>query len=120
MDRSPVHAATTNFVSSAPKLARLMIVGSRSTGSLRGDDFYSSPLETVTALCGVEKFAGPIWEPACGDGAISKVLVARGYDVVSTDLVSRGYGPGRVDFLMEYEARAPNIITNPPSLLSGQ
>lgn len=90
------------------------MVGGREAGSRRGDDFYPSPPEAVHALCDVEQFTGAIWEPACGDGAISKVLEARGYDVVSTDLVDRGYGQGRIDFLMEQRALAPNIITNPP------
>ena len=102
------------------KAAHLMMVGARDAGSAHGDDFYASPPEAIEALCGVERFDGPIWEPACGDGAISKVLTAHGYDVVSTDLVERGYGQGRIDFLMEYESRAPNIVTNPPYKLAEQ
>jgi hypothetical protein len=78
------------------------------------DDFYPTPPEATEALLSVETFSGPIWEPACGDGAISRVLEARGHTVISTDLVDRGYGENRVDFLMEYRPRAPHIITNPP------
>lgn len=78
------------------------------------DDFYPTPPEGTEALLSAENFNGPIWEPACGDGAISKVLEAAGYDVTSTDLVDRGYGDSRVDFLMEHKPRAPNIVTNPP------
>lgn len=78
------------------------------------DDFYPTPLEATLALLSVEQFTGPIWEPACGDGAISRVLIDAGYEVVSTDLVARGYGLDRVDFLMEQKALAPNIVTNPP------
>jgi hypothetical protein len=78
------------------------------------DDFYPTPPEGTQALLAVEKFDGPIWEPACGAGDMSRVLEAAGYDVVSTDLVDRGYGQSRVDFLMEYSTRAPNIVTNPP------
>ena len=78
------------------------------------DDFYPTPPEATRALLAVEKFDGPIWEPACGDGAISKELETAGYTVVSSDLVDRGYGESRVDFLMEYKPRAPNIVTNPP------
>lgn len=95
-------------------LALPVMVGGRAAGGMRADDFYPSPPEAVEALCDVERFAGPIWEPACGDGAISKVLLARGYDVVSTDLVERGFGQGRIDFLMERHPMAPNIVTNPP------
>ena len=46
------------------------------------------------------------------------MLEDNGYTVISTDLVARGYGPGRIDFLMELKPRAPNIITNPPFKLS--
>jgi hypothetical protein len=78
------------------------------------NDFYPTPPEGTRALLAVETFKGPIWEPACGDGAISKVLIGAGHEVVSTDLVDRGYGTPRVDFLMEQRLLAPNVITNPP------
>lgn len=78
------------------------------------DDFYPTPPYATEALLEREQFTGPIWEPACGDGAISKVLKAAGHHVQSTDLVDRGFGIPRIDFLMEFQAQAPNIITNPP------
>ncbi len=81
---------------------------------IKGDDFYPTPPEATRALLSVEKFLGPIWEPACGEGAIALELEAAGYAVVCTDLVERGYGKGRVDFLMETQPLAPNIVTNPP------
>jgi hypothetical protein len=62
----------------------------------------------------VEAFEGDIWEPACGDGAISKVLETAGYRVVSTDLIDRGYGAGGHNFLKSTKPLAKNIITNPP------
>ncbi len=77
------------------------------------DDFYPTPPEMTRALLAVEQFDGPIWEPACGDGAMSRELEAAGYAVTSTDLIDRGYGTGGRDFLMEREG-AENIVTNPP------
>lgn len=77
-------------------------------------DFYPTPPEGTRALLSVERFHGPIWEPACGDGAIAKVLTAAGYHVVATDLINRGYGTGGINFLAETRPRAKNIITNPP------
>ena len=47
------------------------------------DDFYATPRSTVEQLLAVESFEGTIWEPACGDGAISRVLEERGYNVES-------------------------------------
>lgn len=35
---------------------------------------------------------GDIWEPACGDGRIARVLTEHGHDVVSTDLYAYGHG----------------------------
>lgn len=77
-------------------------------------DFYPTPPEATRALLSVERFSGTIWEPACGDGAISKVLLAHGYSVVSTDLIYRGFGTGGVNFLTQTQTRARNIVTNPP------
>lgn len=77
-------------------------------------DFYPTWPAATQALLSVEQFDGGIWEPACGDGAMSRVLGAAGYEVVSTDLIDRGYGEAGLDFLMEWTARAANIVTNPP------
>lgn len=78
------------------------------------DDFYPTWPGATAALLSVEQFDGAIWECAAGEGDMSRVLEAAGYDVISTDLVDRGYGEARVDFLMEWAPRAPNIVTNPP------
>lgn len=77
-------------------------------------DFYPTPPRATRALLSVEQFEGDIWEPACGDGAISKVLEEAGYTVFSSDLIDRGYGTPNRDFLLDYETTADNIITNPP------
>lgn len=77
------------------------------------DDFYPTPAAATQALLSVERFNGPIWECAAGDGSMSRVLQAAGYDVITTDLIDRGLGGG-VDFLMEWQPQAPNIVTNPP------
>lgn len=77
-------------------------------------EFYPTPPEAVRALLSMESFEGSVWEPACGDGAISRVLEAAGYQVVSTDLIDRGYGAGGQDFLKSDRPLAKNIITNPP------
>jgi hypothetical protein len=76
-------------------------------------DFYPTPPRGTHALCDVDGFPSAIWEPACGDGAMSKVLMERGYDVVSTDIEPRGYGT-QLDFLETVELMAPSIVTNPP------
>lgn len=81
------------------------------------NDFYPTPPEAVEALLSVESFSGSIWEPACGDGAICKVLEAHGHKVLATDLIDRGWGEAPHDFLTS-SYRADNIITNPPFKLA--
>ena len=65
-----------------------------------------------------ENLEGTIWEPACGKGDMSEVLIDRGYDVFFTDLIDRGYGEGGINFLDDDQIRKfgkfDNIITNPP------
>ena len=84
------------------------------------DDFYPTPASATLALLANEAFGPRIWEPACGDGAISRVLAGAGHDVVSSDLYDRGFGEPRIDFLMEWKLRAPEIVTNPPFKMAEQ
>lgn len=79
------------------------------------NDNFATPPYVTKALLRREKFTGQIWEPACGQGWMSEVLIQWGYDVVSTDLIKRGYGTGGIDFLKE-QRQVPNVITNPPYL----
>lgn len=81
-------------------------------------DFYPTQPAATRALLAVESFAGPVWEPACGDGAIAKEFEAAGIDVISTDLNLHGHGETGIDFLMERHPRAPEIVTNPPYRLA--
>ena len=79
-------------------------------------DYYATDPQAVEMLLALESFAPLIWEPACGEGHISKVLTANGYEVISTDLIYRGYGePEPMDFLTEtFPDFEGDIITNPP------
>ena len=92
----------------------------RKNGLREANDFYKTPASCTVALLAVESFTTPVWEPACGDGAISGPLLDAGHQVVSTDLVDRGYGASRRDFLMEQRLLAPAIITNPPFKLADE
>jgi hypothetical protein len=61
-----------------------------------------------------ESFDGSIWEPACGEGAIAKVLSAAGFDTISPDRFAYDFGESGVDFLTADAPRARHIVTNPP------
>jgi hypothetical protein len=78
------------------------------------NEFYPTPPEAVRALLSVETFDGPVWEPACGDGAIARELIRTGHAVVATDLHDYGFGLPGIDFLKETTSRARHIVTNPP------
>lgn len=82
------------------------------------NDYYATEPKAVEELLKVESFSPCVWECACGEGHISEVLIKHGYDVLSTDLINRGYinQQATLNFLdnnitnkNEYD-----IITNPP------
>lgn len=83
------------------------------SADLGGPDFFPTPAWATFALIDNEKFSGDIWECACGDGAMSRVLEQSGASVASSDLYDRGYGEAGQDFL-KATRRAGNIVTNPP------
>lgn len=77
-------------------------------------DYYATEPAATEWLTRIEKFRGPILEPSCGEGHISEVLKANGYEVVSRDMADRGYGEV-ADFLETENTRWDgDIITNPP------
>lgn len=78
------------------------------------NDYYATEPAAVELLLQLEEFSNFVWEPACGEGHISKVLTAHVYDVLSTDLIDRGFGIGGVDFLAEENVYDCDIVTNPP------
>lgn len=78
------------------------------------NDYYATQPLAVDKLLEIETFSTNIWECACGEGHISKVLENRGHVVKSTDLIDRGYGESGVDFLKQTNRFDGDIITNPP------
>jgi hypothetical protein len=82
----------------------------------RDRDYYATPNWVTEALLHHVRFRGPIWEPCCGAGAVSSVLAAHGYEVISTDIADCGFGTPGIDFLASRSVRdgCRSIITNPP------
>jgi hypothetical protein len=76
-------------------------------------DLYSTPTCLTETFLDAYIFGNPledtIWECACGNHAISNVLVERGYKVVSSDK----YNAVPIDFLTTF-TQVPYIVTNPP------
>lgn len=79
-------------------------------------DYYATEPRAMELLLAEEDFAPVVWECACGEGHLSKVLEAHGFEVISTDLVYRGFGESEpLDFLKDtLENFEGDIITNPP------
>ncbi len=85
----------------------------------RGDDLYETPSEAVLALLEAEELPWAVWEPACGRGAITRVLRDAGRQVYATDLIdyhSPDQDMAGWDFLMETQVPlgVGAIVTNPP------
>lgn len=80
------------------------------------EDYYATDPKAVEFLLQNEHFHLRIWECACGQGHISKVLEKHGHNVISTDLTYRGYGLDKsLDFLhTDVRDFDGDIITNPP------
>ncbi|MEM9085331.1 MAG: hypothetical protein AAGB23_05360 [Pseudomonadota bacterium] len=82
------------------------------------DDFYPTHPGATEALLSVEQFDAFVWEPACGEGDMSRVLEAHDYSVLSEDLIDRGYGNTGHDFLLAQNLKAKSVVTNPPFKLA--
>lgn len=93
------------------------IVGAQKIHKRKEADFYPSPPDVTEALMQFLRLDPElyVWEPACGDGAMSRILERHVNNVLSTDLRDEPsiYGRRGVDFLGA-EGAADWIITNPP------
>lgn len=80
-------------------------------------DFYATDPIAIDKLASKLDIPHKVWEPACGQGHLSKRLESLGHDVYSSDLVDRGYGDV-LDFLSwdadMHKGEFPCILTNPP------
>lgn len=97
----------------------LNLVGAH--GVRQEKDFYPTPPECTIALLDfleskmILRKTDAIWECACGDNAMVRVMSNRGYSVIGTD-VSFGY-----DYLSpNLDVPSEWIITNPPFALAQQ
>lgn len=106
--------ANRNQKGSGSLVFRLIGASNHTAHDRQREDYYATEPKATEQLCAIEKFSNPILEPACGEGHISEVLKAHGYNVVSRDLIDRGYGEV-ADFLsidnIEWNG---DIVTNPP------
>jgi hypothetical protein len=83
----------------------------------RDRDLYETPACAVEALLRVESIPHFVWEPACGPGAIVRVLRDHGHEVFASDVVDYGWGHVVRDFF-EYSGEMQCVLTNPPYQLA--
>lgn len=118
---------------SQPKTIADAVVASYKKWERKPADLYPTPVDGTESLIPVLKVmrdhgvGNRVWEPACGDGRMSRVLEWHGFDVLSTDLrETPGYGVGGVDFLKDAprtmgwspEDDIDMIVSNPPFSLA--
>jgi len=86
---------------------------SHSDSDRESNDYYATDPRTIDELFSVETFTDlPVWEPACGEGHLSKEI-EKYTSVKSSDLINRGFGEVQ-DFLTYTGVWEGHIITNPP------
>lgn len=98
------------------RCSALAMIGARgfAQNEREENDYYATEPKALEMLLDLENFSCNVWECACGEGHLARVLKDRGYEVTSSDLIDRGYGVGGVDFLNFDKPFNGDIITNPP------
>lgn len=97
------------------KNANIQLTGAGDKEKRRDLDFYPTPPEVTIALMDFLKLEPCIvWEPACGEGDMVKVIASYGHIVMSSDIRNEPSG----DFFEINNTQANAIITNPPFNLS--
>lgn len=80
------------------------------------NDYYATEPRAVELLLQQESFSNNIWEPASGENHIANVLISKGYNVKTSDIVKRLPTTEEYDFLSidNTQLWEGDIITNPP------
>ena len=112
----PPPKTNTNHTNANKSVFTPLGASNHSTSVRESHDYYATDPRATELLLGVERFSPTIWEPACGEGHIAKVLEQAGHSVISTDLIYRGYGNQEpLDFMLyDGDAFDGDIVTNPP------
>ena len=83
-------------------------------------DYYATEPKAIDLLASKFDIPHRVWECACGGGSLSQRLKERGHEVISTDIIDRGYEGfnGECDFLSRlFHPKIEGdyaIVTNPP------
>lgn len=103
-----------DWVGDSKSVFRVIGASNHSLTKREENDYYATDPKCVEDIVKLVDFNNHIWEPACGEGHLSKKLEELGYDVISSDLIDRGYGKTGIDFFKIKKSINRDIITNPP------
>lgn len=103
-----------DFTGNSKSVFTPLSASSHSEDEREKHDFYATDPIAIELLLEMEEFDN-VWECACGEGHLSKVLIDKGIHGKSSDLIDRGFGEVGVDFLaIDNQEWNGHIITNPP------
>jgi hypothetical protein len=85
----------------------------RHPDSARGNDLYETLEVATLSLLAVEPLPPTILEPACGRGAIGKVLRSAGHTVIENDIVDYRQGQDSVQDFLNFELAQAGEISSP-------
>ena len=101
---------------SSNKIWKIIGASNHTDNERQADDFYATDPIAIDKLLKVERPNQNVWECACGEGHLSHRLGEKGFTVISSDIVDRGYKAFtyQADFLaqMSYWDQAPLLQTS--------
>jgi len=108
------------------KVARMVGSSAHSVRGREENDFYATDPQALVNFIsslkrdGVRSLSQNVWECACGDGALTKVLRAQGHTVKSTDIIDRDCPGVQIADFMKIDGGIfeGDILTNPPYKLA--
>lgn len=92
---------------------RQLGASAHSDSNREDNDFYATDPKALEIFL-PEIELNNVWECACGQGHLAKVLKLNNILGRASDLIDRGYGETGIDFLKEENKWYGDILTNPP------
>lgn len=78
------------------------------------NNFYATHPSCTADILREEEFYKDVLEPFCGVGSMSEVIKQHGHNVLSYDIIDRGYGLIGDFYQVDFPRKKYDIVTNPP------
>ena len=99
---------------------RILGASNHSAGERQTEDYYATDPLAGELLLEILPELNNIWECACGEGHLARVVNSAGKLAKATDLIDRGYGDVENFLLYDELYRNGDIVTNPPYIYAQQ